>query len=297
MAVLSNSTNTCKACKQELPIDMFYRGKNRYGTIYASNYCKGCTKAKTIENKAKALDDPVEAERRKLWRREHKRKLRRKLGWRTLEQKALDKAARLEAAEVKRLAGQQERAFKACEPIAHVKRWRDVIRAREAYRVKAKDPAYKAKVASRKRARLASCPEAKARANAYMRGWLKTDKGRQLHARSKAKVLATPKGRLDKLMSKYMRECLGAAKKGRSWRAILGYGPSELKVHLERQFVKGMGWHNRHLWHIDHRIPRASFKYVSPNDEAFKACWSLANLQPLWAEDNMKKGCRIECLV
>ena len=34
----------------------------------------------------------------------------------------------------------------------------------------------------------------------------------------------------------------------------------------------------------------ASFKYTSTDDEEFKTCWSLVNLQPMWAEDNREKS-------
>ena len=33
-----------------------------------------------------------------------------------------------------------------------------------------------------------------------------------------------------------------------------------------------------------------SFNFISAEDEEFKQCWSLSNLQPLWAADNIRKG-------
>ena len=50
-----------------------------------------------------------------------------------------------------------------------------------------------------------------------------------------------------------------------------------------------MNWDNRSLWHIDHKRPISSFNYETIEDEEFKECWSLGNLQPLWAEENRKK--------
>lgn len=126
---------------------------------------------------------------------------------------------------------------------------------------------------------------------------LKSEKGRKLKRRLKKKYLATPKGHLDNLMSKYIRAALPGGKKGKGWKTILGYGPAELSRHIERQFVKGMGWHNRDQWHIDHIIPRSSFTYQSADDAEFKACWALTNLRPLWAHINMAKGAQVELLI
>lgn len=76
---------------------------------------------------------------------------------------------------------------------------------------------------------------------------------------------------------------------------IFYYDIEKLKRHLEKQFKEGMTWGNYGLsgWHIDHKIPVAAFNFKSPNDIDFKRCWSLENLQPMWAKDNCTKGARI----
>ena len=51
-----------------------------------------------------------------------------------------------------------------------------------------------------------------------------------------------------------------------------------------------MTWYNHGDWHVDHVIPLSFFKYDSTDDVEFKFCWSLENLQPLWAEDNISKS-------
>jgi hypothetical protein len=72
---------------------------------------------------------------------------------------------------------------------------------------------------------------------------------------------------------------------------IVGCVPSELKIHLESQFTTGMSWDNYGLygWHIDHKVPLSSAK---SEEELLKLC-HYSNLQPLWAEDNLKKGSSI----
>lgn len=86
-------------------------------------------------------------------------------------------------------------------------------------------------------------------------------------------------------------------KNGRKWQELVGYSTSDLMRHLERQFVQGMDWTNIGEWHVDHRVPLASFTYSSPDDPEFRAAWALTNLQPLWAPDNLSKRDRITCLV
>lgn len=70
---------------------------------------------------------------------------------------------------------------------------------------------------------------------------------------------------------------------------LVGYDVDELKSHLERQFVRGMGWHNMGDWHIDHIVPLSSFTITGPDDPELRRAWALPNLRPLWAADNLAK--------
>lgn len=70
---------------------------------------------------------------------------------------------------------------------------------------------------------------------------------------------------------------------------IIGCSPQELKEHLEKQFVFGMSWENKNLWHIDHIIPLSSAR---TEEDLYKLC-HYTNLQPLWAEENLKKSNKI----
>lgn len=70
----------------------------------------------------------------------------------------------------------------------------------------------------------------------------------------------------------------------------LGCSIAELKLHLEKQFADGMTWENYGKWHIDHIIPLASFD-LTDREQLLQAC-HYTNLQPLWAEDNLRKGAK-----
>jgi hypothetical protein len=71
---------------------------------------------------------------------------------------------------------------------------------------------------------------------------------------------------------------------------ILGCSISEFKKHLEIQFIDGMSWENRHLWHIDHIIPLA----LAKNEDQLIRLNHYTNLRPLWAKDNLIKSSRYE---
>jgi hypothetical protein len=68
---------------------------------------------------------------------------------------------------------------------------------------------------------------------------------------------------------------------------IVGCSPEFLKEYLEQKFTEGMSWDlmGQHI-HIDHIIPLSS---ANTEEEIYKLC-HYTNLQPLWAEDNLKKS-------
>ncbi len=84
--------------------------------------------------------------------------------------------------------------------------------------------------------------------------------------------------------------CKNIRKKSKSF-DIVGCTPEFLKEYLEKQFTDGMTWENHSLngWHIDHIIPLSSAK---TEEEIYKLC-HYTNLQPLWAEDNLRKSNKI----
>lgn len=43
-------------------------------------------------------------------------------------------------------------------------------------------------------------------------------------------------------------------------------------------------------WQLDHIIPQSDLPYISMEDNNFKKCWSLNNLRPLSAKQNLLDG-------
>ena len=114
--------------------------------------------------------------------------------------------------------------------------------------------------------------------------------------RREREILKRKTNPLFKLKNTLRRRIFGSLK-AKSWnkrnttKDFLGCEFETVKIHLENQFVYGMNWHNHGLfgWHIDHIIPLSSAK---TEEELYKLC-HYTNLQPLWAEDNLKKSDKI----
>jgi len=71
---------------------------------------------------------------------------------------------------------------------------------------------------------------------------------------------------------------------------LIGCSIVYLKRHLESQFIDGMTWDafGHKGIHIDHIKPVRSFDLTDPEQQ--RKCFHFTNMQPLWAEDNYKKG-------
>ena len=83
-------------------------------------------------------------------------------------------------------------------------------------------------------------------------------------------------------------------KNNRQWDSLVGYTVDQLRKHLEKRFKFGMTWENYGKWHIDHKIPISAFNFEKPEDIDFQRCWSLKNLQPMWAKENISKHDNLE---
>ena len=140
-------------------------------------------------------------------------------------------------------------------------------------------------------------PERKLKKQNYRKEWRILNKSRDRATYSryhKRRSIDDPSFRISNSIRGRICHSIKEQKSGREWQTLVGYSLESLVRHIEKGFVEGMSWENYGLWHIDHRRPIVSFDFTSPEDPGFKECWSLSNLQPLWAKDNCSKGARYE---
>jgi hypothetical protein len=117
-----------------------------------------------------------------------------------------------------------------------------------------------------------------------------------------------PHRRLRLLVSNAINGALkrnNSSKNGESCTKYLPFTINKLKTHLENQFEDWMTWdnHGEYLvdkwndddkstwtWQIDHIKPHSDFVYTSMKDKDFEECWSLDNLRPYSAKQNLLDG-------
>jgi len=109
----------------------------------------------------------------------------------------------------------------------------------------------------------------------------------------KKKWLEKPQNKLAEAQRRRINKALRGISKSKKTLEILGCSFNELVDHLESQFQVGMNWDNYGYrgWHVDHIKPCASFDLSDPSQQ--EECFHYTNLQPLWAEDNLKKRNKI----
>jgi hypothetical protein len=78
-------------------------------------------------------------------------------------------------------------------------------------------------------------------------------------------------------------------KKNAKTEDILGCTIEYFITYIESKFTEGMTIDNHGKWHLDHIIPLATAK----TEEEIIKLNHYTNFQPLWAEDNFKKGSKL----
>lgn len=156
-------------------------------------------------------------------------------------------------------------------------------------------------------------PEIQSRLYAYSAAWNKANPEKVKAYRQSAKTPEKRKIRNDGARKIYrsnishrLEMCLrsrivkalrsmarGVSVKAGSAFDIIGEDVSTVRRYLESKFQPGMSWKNygQFGWHVDHIIPLSAFDLNNP--EAQQEAFSLRNLQPLWAEDNLRKHNKI----
>jgi hypothetical protein len=92
--------------------------------------------------------------------------------------------------------------------------------------------------------------------------------------------------RMKKNIRDRIREYLTGKNKSKRTFDIIGLDKENFKSYIENMFTEGMSWENYGKWHLDHIKPL----YLSENEEDLIKLNHYTNLQPLWAEDNLKKN-------
>lgn len=98
------------------------------------------------------------------------------------------------------------------------------------------------------------------------------------------------------LNTMFRRYALGANVRGKHWEDLLGYTGAQAIDRLRETIPPGYTWEDflSGQLHIDHIFPIASFEIASIEDENFRRCWALDNLQLLPELENKSKGARLD---
>ena len=104
-----------------------------------------------------------------------------------------------------------------------------------------------------------------------------------------------PKYRLNHRIRRTIGQSLRMGRPGRAWEPILNYTLDDLVKHLKKTLPPGYTWeedfiNGNGVLEMDHIIPICAFNFTKPEDEDFKRCWALKNLQVITKEKNVKKG-------
>jgi hypothetical protein len=98
------------------------------------------------------------------------------------------------------------------------------------------------------------------------------------------KVVTAIRSRISKLLKQK------GADKYNKFYEYLGCSKDDFIKYFEAKFKEGMSWENHGEWHIDHIKPCALFNLLDEDEQ--KKCFHYTNLQPLWAPENLSKGCK-----
>lgn len=131
---------------------------------------------------------------------------------------------------------------------------------------------------------------------------------KQVYVRKKERYTKDPSYKFRSNISRMILLALkksNSSKRGESITKYLSYSIDELKKHIESQWETWMDWNNygkykldswddndvsTWKWNIDHIIPRSILAYDSMTHVNFCKCWSLDNLRPMSAKENLYKG-------
>lgn len=123
----------------------------------------------------------------------------------------------------------------------------------------------------------------------YFKKWLENNKEHRknyinlYNSNPKVKIKNSLRSRINELMNKKYNNPKTLD--------LVGCDYEFLMIYIENKFMEGMSWNNYgyYGWHLDHTIPLSSAK----TEEEIYKLYHYTNLQPLWAEDNLRKSNKI----
>lgn len=146
-----------------------------------------------------------------------------------------------------------------------------------------------------------------ARSAANAKRWREENR-EQLNADDRERRKKDPFFRIRKIASAAVYKMLrsqGSSKYGDSTSKHFSWTPEELCQYLESLFEPWMTWDNQGAynkstwdnndpatwtWQLDHIVPHSTLPYDSYDHPNFDKCWSLSNLRPLSAKQNVIDG-------
>jgi hypothetical protein len=248
----------CKTCKLLLPIDDFYKRKN--GGIRTD--CKKCV----------------------LERNGELRKTNRYKGRYKKYQKEYEKNKRYE----KRIIREQEKLIKKQEKekeLELLKIQKENIRLENLENKRLE----KIRITEEKRLERIRIKEEYLQSEEYQEHQrLLKDRQRLSVMRKFNRRMEEPLFKFKKLLRNNIRNSFkrGGFSKTSQACEILGADWDVVKKYFESKFKPGMTWENMGLWHIDHILPIS----MATCEEDVIRLNHYTNLQPLWADDNIKKS-------
>lgn len=102
---------------------------------------------------------------------------------------------------------------------------------------------------------------------------------------------AKPYVRMVNSLRKRTREFIKRGGNKQSASKLISCDRKQLMDWIESKFNKGMSWSNYGEWHVDHKLPCASFDLR--DSEQQRRCFHFTNLQPMWAKENINKSDKI----
>ena len=173
---------------------------------------------------------------------------------------------------------------------------RDFDKRSKQQKVNRSKPEVKEKNYAKEKIRLA-IPEKRKHKNKTTRIWRHNNKehhNNTYNSWSKEKYDNDPNYKLTKILRTRLTSALKGEQKAAATMELIGCTTEELWLHIESKFEPGMTRENNGngegFWHLDHEKACANFDLSDPEQQ--RACFHYTNLQPLWYEDNLKKGAK-----